>query len=120
MKTIPFIQIKKTISKSLKGSKIRGCNNDSLIFSNVLRVVLYFILTSSFLGLVGRRGLGGFDGWSLEPLSNKRTSLLKVNLNLGLEMPERRRVAEICGIGWLHMEFICLLLRLIDRTIPIY
>jgi hypothetical protein len=39
-----------------------------------------------------------------------------VNLNLGLEMPETRK----CGIGWLHMEFICLLLQLIDRTIPIY
>jgi len=31
--------------KSLKGSKIRGCNNDSVIFSNVLKGVLYFILT---------------------------------------------------------------------------
>ncbi len=102
--------------KSLKGSKIRGCNNDSLIFSNVLRVVLYFFFNFFFFGFSWEEGVGGFDGWSLEPLSNKNTSLLKVNLNLGLEMPETRK----CGIGWLHMEFICLLLQLIDRTIPIY
>ncbi len=37
----------------------------------------------------------GFDGWSLEPLSNKSTSLLKLSLNLGLEMMERRRVTEM-------------------------
>jgi hypothetical protein len=48
------------------------------------------------LGLVGRGwGRGGFDGWSLEPLSNKSTSLLKVSLNLGLEMAERLRVTEM-------------------------
>lgn len=39
--------------------------------------------------------MGGFDVWSLEPLSNKSTSLLKLSLNLGLEMPERLRVTEM-------------------------
>lgn len=58
-------------------------------------MVLYFILTSSFLGLVGRRGLGALMVGLLSLFLIKRTSLLKVNLNSGLEMSERRRVAEM-------------------------
>ncbi len=62
----------------------------------------------------------GFDGWSLEPLSNKSTSLLKLSLNLGLEMPGKtERVTEM----WNRVVVGCtwnLFPRLIDRTIPMY
>ncbi len=52
----------------------------------------------------------------------KVPSLLKLSLNLGLEMPGKtERVTEMWNrVVGLHMEFICLLPRFIDRTIPMY
>ncbi len=61
---------------------------------------------------MGGRG-GCFDGWSLEPLSNKSTSLLKVSLNLGLEMPERWRVTEMWNRVVAHGIY--LLVSSVDR-----